>query len=1124
MRQRVPWLAVFLVSLGSVIPVALAETPLVAPPLAPAPGVQQAAQEAWVADLVGGNFPIVSTVDAVTTAHNQARSAVAYNVTRSEYLVVWQARVEATSVDIYGRFLSSAGTPLGDTFAICEAPGPQVVPSVAWEPSQGWFWVVWTDFRRGEQSDIYARRVSSTQGLGGEIQVNTGTASSFAGRVAAGVNEVSIVYVTQSTGQTSNVIVRNYDGLGVTSWGPFQLNTAGAITTEPDVCFNSNNQQFLVVWQEYHTDTVWDIMGRRVASRLESAGPVRTVSGASGHQQNPRAAYSHAANRYLVVWQDGRSLQSWDVYGQLLDAAVDPVGSPLAIFVGNLYEGSPVVAGLSTLAQFAVAFERDVTGAGQNQIYLRTVSGAGAMGSAAAVREWHEWRDQPAIGASPNNYLVAWTDYWNFEQPDIQAQRVASTGSVQGSMIIVSAGRRGQEAPSVAYGVAANEYLVVWGDVRSGVDSRIGGRRVSASGSLLGAELLIFAGAELLGYPDVAYSSVSNEYLVVWAGIHPSGNGIDIYGRRIGLNGQALAPAFWISRDTAAGNEGFPSLVYNPAANEYLVVWHAWNQGWRIWGQRVSGTGQLLGSNFRIIEQSGIGEWPRAAYNPVRNQYLVAWVDQRLEQEWAVFGQRVGTAGALVGANFQITATPWTVTGGERLTCDVAYHSQADGYLVVWGDDFAGKVMGQCLGSAGGLLGGNVMLSEAGVYANRPAVAYDAAAGEYLVAWEEYHEGSFWDIMCRRVAASAAPLAPVVTISGASEAQLAVRLAQNTDNGELLLVWQDFRAGSYDVYGQRWRQATIPPTPTATPTRTSTPTATTTPTRTPTPTATLTLPPATTTPTGTRTPTLTPAVTATRTRTPTTTLTRPPVTLLPRLYLPVVVRSWSMGPGPTPTATATTQPDQGGIFGRVTYKGAPAAGIALTLRAMSSVSGRHVSATTTGTDGRYLFTDVPTLPAEEIYYVRFGPNDSDPQYMGMWWGPDILSYAGGASMAGGDFDIANVDLLAPASGATVSFPVAFAWRRRGVAGDSYQLCLDDPGSTDAWATSLLGDVDSFTLTGLATGMVTGHAYEWYVMVYATRDSFGYSFYARRVTFQGALAPGAGDALSRLERQDKARFR
>jgi hypothetical protein len=1080
MGRRFVWLALILAALGLSCPSALTRSQSIAAP-SESPAFLAVAPDSSGVDLVGGNFPIASTPDTVSAAHDQAHPAVAFNPARSEYLIVWDASLDVTSDNIYARFLSSSGAPLGNPFAICEAPGSQVAPSVVFEASSGQYWVVWTDFREGQVSDIYARPVSATGGLGAEMAVNTGGAMAFAGRVAAGGGRIFFVWASQATGQPSNILVRSYEGSGGAATSVFLLSDPANNATEPDVCFNGDDGHILVVWYEQHASTGWDIMAFPLTSSLGAAGARFTVSGASGHQQKPRAAYSAAADRYLVVWQDGRSLQSWDVYGQVLDRSRAPVGGALGIFVGDFFQGSPVVASHASAAQFAVAFERDITGAGLQQIYLRTVSGTGAMSSTSRVREWHQWRKEPAIAAGGSEYLVAWADYWPFDQPDIQAQRMSSNGSASGPLIIVSAGRSGQEVPSVAYGSAANEYLVVWSDARSGTDSQIGGRMVSAAGALPGGEVLVYSGAELLDSPEVGYSTASNEYLVIWVGIHPSGNGLDVYGRRVGANGQPLAPAFWISRDTGAINEGFPSLAYNPAADEYLVVWHAWNEGWRIWGQRVSGTGQLRGSNFRIIEQRGVGEWPRAAYNPVQNEYLVVWFDQRNEAGWALFGQRVSGAGALAGANIQITTTPFEVSGGSRLVCDVAYHAGAGEYLAVWGDDIAGKVMGQRLGGAGALVGSNVVLSGVEEYAVGPSAGYDRASGEYLVAWQEHHQGSTWDVMARRVSASGTAMAGVATIAGTSEVQSDVRLAQNTGNGEFLLVWQDFRSGSFDVYGQRWQQAAVPTTPTTAP-----------PTRTPTVTQ--------------------PAVTATRTIAPSRTATRPAVTLVPRLYLPVVIRALPFGPVATPTPTVTTEPGQGGISGRVTCQGAPAAGLALSLHAVDDSGQREVGVTNTAGDGVYRFNQVPGLPAGEIYYVRFGPNAVDPRYVAIWFGPDILSYAPGASVAGGDFDIANVELVAPATGSSVGLPAAFAWRRRGIIGDSYMLRLEDPANDDNWSTGLLGDVDSFTVSELATGMVAGREYRWYVQVSSARDSFGFSYYARRVTFLPGSAPGDGRAL------------
>ncbi len=208
-------------------------------------------------------------------------------------------------------------------------------------------------------------------------------------------------------------------------------------------------------------------------------------------------------------------------------------------------------------------------------------------------------------------------------------------------------------------------------------------------------------------------------------------------------------------------------------------------------------------------------------------------------------------------------------------------------------------------------------------------------------------------------------------------------------------------------------------------------------------------------------------------------------------------------PTPTPTRTPTPTPTPEvpmGINGRVTAGGAPAGGVGLELRWWNGAQWSTRSATTVTADGTYMFLGVPGLQSAEVYYVRYGPNSTDPQYVSVWYGPDITSWSGSGSLSGGDFDIGNVVLSGPQAGATVSLPATFSWQRRGIAGDDYRWLMFDPDSDDGWTTDGLGDVGSFTLHGLPEGAVNGHEYGWYVAVYAAADSYGVSFYHRRVTF------------------------
>ncbi|NOZ06705.1 MAG: hypothetical protein GXP41_10210 [Chloroflexi bacterium] len=204
-----------------------------------------------------------------------------------------------------------------------------------------------------------------------------------------------------------------------------------------------------------------------------------------------------------------------------------------------------------------------------------------------------------------------------------------------------------------------------------------------------------------------------------------------------------------------------------------------------------------------------------------------------------------------------------------------------------------------------------------------------------------------------------------------------------------------------------------------------------------------------------------------------------------------------------------------GIHGRVSYNGAAAADIELRLRYYDGSSWSTAATTNTDCNGRYVFTGVSGLGAGQKYYVRYGSNATLSNYLSNWYGPDILAYTAGTRLYGGDFDIANVNLVSPAPGASLPLPVTFNWQQRGIATDTYRWYFFDPGSSDAWITNDLGNAGSFTLTGFPTGVQAGKEYGWYVRVYRGPYSFGPSFYYRRVTFLSSSASSPGGSVAPL---------
>lgn len=189
-----------------------------------------------------------------------------------------------------------------------------------------------------------------------------------------------------------------------------------------------------------------------------------------------------------------------------------------------------------------------------------------------------------------------------------------------------------------------------------------------------------------------------------------------------------------------------------------------------------------------------------------------------------------------------------------------------------------------------------------------------------------------------------------------------------------------------------------------------------------------------------------------------------------------------------------------GISGVVTVSGRPAQKITLTLRQYDDIVETTVMTTTTDAIGHYLFADVPSLPPGQKYYVRFGPNELST-YVYIWFGPPLNAYVSGEAAAGGDFDIANIDLPMAAWVNVISpLPGTFAWTKRSAPDDSYRLRLQERAGRIDVSSPLLGYVDNYTLVALPAGVQFDRDYYWYIEAVAPGRGFGYSFYMGSVRF------------------------
>jgi C1A family cysteine protease len=192
------------------------------------------------------------------------------------------------------------------------------------------------------------------------------------------------------------------------------------------------------------------------------------------------------------------------------------------------------------------------------------------------------------------------------------------------------------------------------------------------------------------------------------------------------------------------------------------------------------------------------------------------------------------------------------------------------------------------------------------------------------------------------------------------------------------------------------------------------------------------------------------------------------------------------------------------IHGRVTQNGTAASGVPVQLRLYDGFSSSTIATVNTRSDGTYRFRDVPNLLQDQAYFVCYVNTAGTPGRLWAWYTGWIRHYTG-CNLHAGDFDIADIELVSPADGATVSLPRTFYWSPRpATPSDDYELDLYDPVDYDPlWYTyPTLGYVGSYTLNSLPSGFSPWTEYSWEIWVYGP-GGVGISYDFRDVIFSNA---------------------
>lgn len=225
-------------------------------------------------------------------------------------------------------------------------------------------------------------------------------------------------------------------------------------------------------------------------------------------------------------------------------------------------------------------------------------------------------------------------------------------------------------------------------------------------------------------FPDVAYGSRSEKYLVVW----PNFGAGRIEGRLVTKDGALSGGSFYISE--AGHGALYPAVAYNETDNEFLIVWEQWDRPWGAGCQRVNAdTGALIGVNFGAGAGYAAAR-PAVAWSSISNRYLVT--------QWSageIYAHLITNTGAPYLSDINVSSDPY-FSGYPSVTYGTC--GGQDLFLVAWdySPDASGVIAAKTI-KANGAMSSRIIVTTEGEEV-RSSGAYDEANNRWLVYYTRY--------------------------------------------------------------------------------------------------------------------------------------------------------------------------------------------------------------------------------------------------------------------------------------------------------------------------------------------------------------------------------------------------
>jgi hypothetical protein len=413
----------------------------------------------------------------ISTRNYNSAHHVTVSLSDTTYFVVWDYFNVGYARDIFASRVTTSGNVLDpEGIDLSYKCNTQTQPSISYDTSN--YLVIWGDFRKNTQWDIYGMRVDTTGSL---------------------LDTVSFP---------------------ICSYNNYQLG--------PSVCFNGTN--YLATWMDFRS-SLYYIYGARITQE----GTVIDPNGffiASNYKDLWYPSVAFGTENHLIVYDNSDDIfpqppYYGEIYGTVVDTSANIIDH-LQISFGSYNEFSADVAFDNT--NFFVVWQR--SDGSQFDIYGARVTEQGVLldpgGILISSRAGHE--GFPKVSFDGQNYLVVWTgedgQSWN-----VYGARVSPEGVVlDPNGFVISDGTFDEYLPDLGFFGDSTYYLVFWQDWRNG-DADIYAAKVN-TGGFVDTSFLFSQQPRDQWHLSVPHVVQGNKTLIVWDCYAPTPYGTDrIWGK-----------------------------------------------------------------------------------------------------------------------------------------------------------------------------------------------------------------------------------------------------------------------------------------------------------------------------------------------------------------------------------------------------------------------------------------------------------------------------------------------------------------------------------------------------------------------------------------------------------------